>query len=452
MDDIQHPVEQPAPRRREGSPGVPGAPAPEEPITIRSAEDILAYVPHALGEWPQESLVAVGLADGRLGPTLRIDLPPRPKGAAVRPATLRRFADTVADYLTHDAGAGAVVAVYTRAAWTAPQTPPHRDVLDAVAARLAEEGVPVLEAWIVGPEHWRTVTCPDTACCPWPGESTAALRTGRIGAEMVYRGSSYGPAGQPEAARPEPPPAAVAAALEAYVEDPGRWWDPLVFTAALAAWDEVLSESRVPAPARVRLLAATLMRPALRDAVLVASAADAGTAWRGTAATRELRSGQAHAAPPALPGGVPAAEAAAALDSWSEGVRAGERGAVDGAGRAAGAEAPGGTPAGASAEFGLILMGSTGAAPAWTRIARLERIALGVAQMEEPELRAPALAVLAWVQWARGRGGRCLAFLERALSTDPGYRLALLLRGLVEQGELAGWARSRDTAWRREAA
>ncbi|MDP9885132.1 hypothetical protein J2W21_002651 [Sinomonas atrocyanea] len=451
MDDTQHPIEQPAPRDREGSPGVPRAAASEDPITIRSAEDILAYVPHALGEWPEESLVAVGLADGRLGPTLRIDLPARPKAVPVRPAALRRFSDTVADYLTHDAPVGAVLALYTRSAWAVPQAPPHRDVLDAVAARLTEAGVPVLEAWIVGPEHWRTVSCPDTSCCPWPGASVEALRTGRIGAEMVYRGSSYGPAGLPEAACPQPPPAAVAAALDAYVEDPGRWWDPLVFTAALAAWDEVLSEPRVAAPARVRLLAATLMRPALRDAVLVASATDAGTAWRGTAATQGLRPGPVQAALPALPGGVPAAEAAAALDLWSEGPRAGEGEPVPCAGREGNAGTPG-MPPGSSREFGLILMGSTGAAPAWERIARLERIALGVAQMEEPELRAPALAVLAWVQWARGRGGRCLAFLERALSTDPGYRLALLLRGLVEQGELAGWARSRETAWHREAA
>jgi hypothetical protein len=449
MDDIQHPVGQPARRDSEATRDATGAPA--DPITIRSAEDILAYVPHALGEWPEESLVAVGLGDGRLGPTLRIDLPARPKGAPVRPAALRRFSDTVADYLTHDALVGAVLTLYTRSAWPVPQSPPHREVVDAVAARLAEAGVPVLEAWVVGAEHWRTVTCADTACCPWPGDSVAALRTGRIGAEMVYRGSSYG-AGLPETARPEPPPAAVAAALEAYVEDPGRWWDPLVFTAALAAWDEVLSESRVPDPARVRLLAATLMRPALRDAVLVASAADAGTAWRGTGATQGLRAEQVQVAPPALPGGVPAAEAAAALDSWSEGPGAGERGSVPSAGRAPRTVQGASALPGSSREFGLILMGCTSAAPAWDRIARLERVALGVAQMEEPELRAPALAVLAWVQWARGRGGRCLAFLERALSTDPGYRLALLLRGLVEQGELAGWARSRDTAWHRGAA
>lgn len=453
MDDTQYPAEQHGlPLPASGPDAVraldpaDGPPA-DDPVTIRTAEDILAYIPHALGEWPEESLVAVCLADGHLGPTLRIDLPTRAGSAAPRGAALHRFAETVADYVVHDAPVGAVLAVYTRSPWPAPRQVPHRNALDAVAARLAEASIPVLEAWVVGPEHWRTATCTDSICCPWPGASVDALKASRLGAEMVYRGSSYGPRDLPEAPCPEAPPAAVAAALTSYLEDPGRWWDPLVFSAALAAWDEVLSEPQAPGPARLRLLAGTLMRPALRDAVLVASATDAATAWRGSAATAGLRPGPVRTAPPALPGGVRAAEAAAALHSWSEAPpeTVGEHlpRATPGPGER-GRPRPGSSP-----EFGLVLMGCTGTAPAWERIARLERVALSIAQMEEPELRAPALAVLAWIQWARGRGGRCLAFLERALSTDPGYRLALLLRGLVEQGELAGWARSRDTAWHR---
>lgn len=461
MDDIQNPLQPalPEPGSSTDGPitGEPGLGGAEDPLTIRTAEDILAYVPHALGEWPEESFVAVGLGDGRLGPTLRVDLPVRKGPSGGRAPALHRFADTVADYVGQDSPAGAVLAVYTRSAWTVPQAPPHREVIDAVAARLGQAGIPVLEAWVVGPGHWRTATCSDTACCPWPGASIESLRTSRVGAEMVYRGSSYGAPEAMDAQHPEPPPAAVAAALEAYLDDPERWWDPLVFTAALAAWDEVLSDPRPPGPERIRLLAATLMRPALRDAVLVASAADAATAWRGTSATESLRSAAAFGRPPALPGGVPALQAAAAAQVWSQ---------------AAATSAPGASAPGASApetratargveprdsagspglDFGRVLMGCTGAAPSWERIARLERVALGVAQMEEPEVRAPALAVLAWVQWARGRGSRCLAFLERSLSVDPGYRLALLLRGLVEQGELAAWARNRDTAWHRAA-
>lgn len=429
MDDTQQPASRPS--ASESDPVDDLSASPDEPLAIRTAEDILAYIPHALGEWPHESLVAVCLAAGRLGPTLRIDLP----GRRGQPS-LRRFADTVADYVAHAAPVGVVLAVYTGREWADPARPPHSDVVDAVAARLAEAEVPVLEVWIVGPEHWRTATCTDTSCCPWPGASIESLRASRVEAEMVYRGSSYGLQDLPETRAVEAPPAAVAAALDAYLQDPERWWDPWAFSAALAAWDESLSEAGEPGPARLRLLATTLVRPALRDAVLVASAADAATAWRGSAATATLRNGSSDGTPPALPGGVPQAEAAAAIDFWAE---------------CAALNTDGPSETSSAFEFGLVLMGCTGVAPAWDRIARLERVAMGLARMEEPEVRAPALSMLAWIQWARGRGGRSLKFLERALATDPDYRLALLLRRLVEHGELSGWARDRATAWHRAA-
>lgn len=449
MDDTQHPAADHVP----GATGIPDAQGPscgpdecalpesrDEPLAVRTAEDILAYIPHALGEWPQESLVAVCLADGHLGPTLRIDLPRR-RG----PSALGRFSDTVAGYVAHDRPAGAVLAVYTRTPWTDPRRAPHQEVVDALIARLAEEGVPVLEVWAVGPEHWRTTTCTDVLCCPWPGASVESLRDSRIEAEMVYRGSSYAPV--PDLPEGTVPRASVSAALEACFQDPERWWDPYEFTAALAVWDEVLSEADPPDPDRLRLLAATLLRPALRDAVMVAAAADAATAWRGSSATAILRTEPVdghpttrfQGIPPALPGGVPAAEAAAALDCWSEATPPAQ---ADGAGT-------GPRDAVSGFEFGLVLMGCTGTAPSWARIARLERVAMSLARMEEPEVRAPALSILAWVQWARGRGGRCVAFLERALSADPDYRLAQLLLGLVQQGELPGWSRSGATAWHR---
>lgn len=416
----------------------------DEPLAIRTAEDILAYIPHALGEWPHESLVAVCIADGHLGPTLRIDLPRR-RG----PGALARFVDTVAGYVAHDQPIGAVIAVYSHTPWTDPHQPPHQDVVDALTARLAEERVPVLDTWTVGSEHWRTTTCADVLCCPWPGASVESLRESRIEAEMVYRGSSYATRVGSWTPALTGHQASVSAALDAYFQDPECWWDPYEFTAALAVWDEVLSDPDAPGTERLRLLAATLLRPALRDAVLVASAADAATAWRGSPATAILRAAplgggpanRPQGVPPALPGGVPAAEAAAALDCWSEGALGSAPEGGDGAPR----------EAVSAFEFGLVLMGCTGTAPAWDRIARLERVALDLARMEEPEVRAPALSILGWIQWARGRGGRCVAYLERALSADPDYRLAHLLLGLVRHGELAGWSRSRATAWHRGA-
>ncbi|GAB4099515.1 DUF4192 family protein [Sinomonas halotolerans] len=510
MDENQTPPIRPlmapqghAPGHAAGAASGEADPPHPEPLVIRDAEDVLGYIPHALGEWPCESLVAVTLCGGTLGATLRVDLPgpaapgstgpvpafpesatavsaasgsavPRPHGADPRAAGLAQLARAVGEYVAGDRSVDAVVlAVYTDAPWPEPGRPPHADVVAAVEARLVRAGIPILDAWTVGSDHWRTSRCVDARCCPWPGKPTEALRTGRIGAEMVYRGSSYGAYTVPEARAGRIPPAAASAELDRYRDDPEAWWDPLAFTAAIAAWDEVL-DGRVPAAGyRLRLLSLTLVRPALRDAVIVTAAAGAGLAWRGSRATAPLRMGPRPEVPPVLPGGADPATVLAAMDRWRG--EAAQRTPIDPTGRDAGgpAGAGGGTPAegvparaeavgngghpGAAqetttTEYGLVLVGATGIAPDWERIGRLEHVCALLAQSEEPEVRAPALTLLAWVHWARGRGGRSLRCLERALMADPDYRLARLLKRLVEAGELSGWARSRETAWRRSAA
>ena len=426
-------------------PGLPEGPEPpEEPLTVRSPGDVLAYIPHALGEWPAESLVAITVGRGKLGPILRANLPAPGAGG------LGRFAEKVGDYVCSDSKAE-VLALYTEAAWPEVGRPPHSSLLAAVGERLDASGLPVLDAWIVGPTHWRTVLCTDFHCCPWPGHSVDELRTGRVGAEMVYRGSSYGPPEIPEPRMRLLPPAARSAELQRYRDDPGRWWDPLAFTAALAAWDEVLENASHATPERLRLLAVTLARPALRDAVIVAAASDAGTAWRGSRATVSLRAAAAEGVPPALPGGVPAEQALAALSVWRRGPQreqVGDASVPRGGPRELGEPGVDSPGAGADSAIGAVLLGHTATAPDWGRIEQLGRICRRLAEMEEPEVRAPALSLLAWIHWARGRGGQSLRYLERALSADPGYRLAQLLRRFVDHGELSGWARRGDAAWR----
>lgn len=49
-----------------------------------------------------------------------------------------------------------------------------------------------------------------------------------------------------------------------------------------------------------------------------------------------------------------------------------------------------------------------------------------------PPYDAPACALLAWVAYARGDGSRANVALDRALSTDPAYPLALLLRTALD--------------------
>ncbi len=62
-------------------------------LTIKDPADLLSFIGHTLGFWPQESLVCITLDKGKVGATLRIDLP-RQSGTELP------YARTVSSYLT----------------------------------------------------------------------------------------------------------------------------------------------------------------------------------------------------------------------------------------------------------------------------------------------------------------------------------------------------------------
>ncbi len=64
-------------------------------LTIKDSADLLSFIGHALGFWPNESLVCITLDKGKVGATLRIDLPPQP-------GTELSYARTVSSFLTSD--------------------------------------------------------------------------------------------------------------------------------------------------------------------------------------------------------------------------------------------------------------------------------------------------------------------------------------------------------------
>ncbi|KHL03094.1 DUF4192 domain-containing protein [Sinomonas humi] len=397
-------------------------------LSVREPEDLLGYIPHALGEWPQESLVAITLGAGSVGVSVRVDLP-----GALEPDELECFAGTVAEYLITDPLAdSAVLALYSAVEWRDINVPPHGAAVTAVRAALADLGIPLLDAWLVGEHTWRSLLCDQTECCPWPGQSVETIRASRVNAELVYRGSAFG--AEPEAG---PRASAERAQTPAQVgprrESEEDWWAPGQFAAALAVWDEALSTGRIPTDERLRLLAASLVRPALRDAVIVGAALGGSAAWHGSRAIGVLDSSPRGAAvgAPALAGGLSSEEVSARVGTWEEQQET-ESTEID-----------------AALEFGAVILGQTRERPQWERIERLERIMRLLVEREEPEIRAPALAVLGWICWARGRGSKAAGFLRRSLSAIPGYRFADLLARVIDRGDLAGWARSPETAWRR---
>jgi hypothetical protein len=108
-----------------------------EKLTIKTPSDVLSFIGHTLGFWPQESLVCITLNDNGIGATLRIDLPRQP-GQELP------YARTVAHYLTSDTNATSIIfAVYTRGTHHSGEAKPHAGTIAALTGVLAEQGITI---------------------------------------------------------------------------------------------------------------------------------------------------------------------------------------------------------------------------------------------------------------------------------------------------------------------
>jgi hypothetical protein len=391
---------------------------PPEHLTVRGPEDILGFIPHSLGYWPADSLVAMTMQGKRLRATLRLDLP--------GPETLadpRDYARTVRDYLAADSNAdGALLFIFTNRGWMdRPET--YRGLLDALESRLDAAGMAVRDAWYVGDDYWRSATCADLMCCPLPGMPVQVIKDSMLNAEMVYRGSSVGPAPE-NAALPAP---ALSGAERAAVRKSEDAWtarlDPRrgsreQFNRLLAHWGSVLTSAGPGLPLdHIAFLRASLGVSAWRDAVFVMAAAGTPAALAGAEAFGifEDSCSLAPVGPPDL-GQVAAVSTFDA--SWN---------------------VPG---------YGEVLLGLEPEIPAWDSLNNLDTV-LEQLSACGGQPGAAALTGRGWIAWCRGRGSYAAAYLARALEEEPGYRLAELMLQLVRRGTLCGWAGRKEAAWRR---
>ncbi|KIS27748.1 hypothetical protein TV39_08300 [Arthrobacter sp. SPG23] len=410
----------------------PERPTPER-LTITGPEDILGFIPHSLGYWPANSLVAMTMQGKRLGATLRVDLPVLDSDAG-----LRRFARTVREYLEadHDAD-GTLLVLFSDEGWFAgadsvpggvPAGVPAEGTLAWLVAALEVElelsGRPVRDAWYVGEVFWRNAHCFDPSCCPFPGRSVEEIRESRLNAEMVFRGSSVGE--DPSVAAVAPPVAARADGSVLEAEE--RWAGELValrgsrsqFAMVLDVWGRVLAaDPGTILPATLAgYLRASLRVPHWRDAVLVMSAAGRQAAEQGAEDFGIFEpDGDLPVVSPPL-GGLPAASPA----------------------EDAAYPVPG---------YGDVLLGLAPASPRWNRMRTLEVVLLQLGAAGGGEGGAASLTGRGWIEWCRGRGSFAHALLDQALAVHPGYRLAGLLSELVSRGTLCGWAGRRDAAWQK---
>jgi hypothetical protein len=263
-------------------------------LSIHQPEDILGYIPHMLGYWPEDSLVAITMQGRVLGATLRVDLPPGRSRWA-----LDSFADVIRNYLIADEDAdGVVLAIYTDVGWDdggvlCTSIP----LLEALQLSLQEVGLPIRDAWLIGSEYWRGAYCSDASCCPAPGLPVDRIKNSRLSAELVYRGSAIGPSprsglGNLLLARQGALDPLVMEAESRYAELlRGRWLSEACLDAVLAVWLQVINGCSQSQSAQLgtddRLLGFlrhTLTVATWRDAVMVMAAAGIGSAKSGAEA------------------------------------------------------------------------------------------------------------------------------------------------------------------------
>lgn len=165
-------------------------------MRISDPGEIAAALPALLGFRPRESAVLVSLRGqgaGRVGLTVRADLPDAPQESAAAAVLARSVR-------TDRPGAALLVVVSEAPDVPALDVPgrrpdggapglPHRGLVHQVVLALAREAVPLRAALLVRAGRWWSYDCPRTCCAPEAGtvlpEGVTALEAASVATGMV---------------------------------------------------------------------------------------------------------------------------------------------------------------------------------------------------------------------------------------------------------------------------
>jgi hypothetical protein len=94
-----------------------------------------------------------------------------------------------------------------------------------------------------------------------------------------------------------------------------------------------------------------------------------------------------------------------------------------------------------------LLLGQTKQAPRWGRVDRATDVLLHLYTRADGANAAPVLTSLGVIQWWEGHSSHAHECFQRALYSDPGYRLAQLSDQMIVAGILPPWATDRNAAY-----
>ncbi len=403
-------------------------------IRVSAGEDLLAFIPHIMGYWPERSIVCIGMNGKRLRATLRMDLPPEGMNDSAG------FAQVAASQLASDGEAdGCLIAIFGDEDWYAPRDLPQEGIYAELCKAFEQLRIPVRDAWYVGPNFWRSLECTNERCCPWPGKDNASIRESFVNTEFIYRGSMVGDSPRQQiqgliTVTDEAFAVKVAEAGEPFrdtLQSCGAGARQMAVT--LGAWEMALYQwPKKPDASMSAFLLASLGAVTVRDAVIVSMATGPNAALAGAAATGTLKPDDAPMqAPVNWYGGNQAEGWDATIEDVSE----------EAVTRAA-------------ADFGNIVIGevsdegrSRPLGPDWNRLFKADQLLQFLATATDSADKAPVLCLLGWIEWCRGRGTWAGHYFHFCDEIQPGYRLAQLLDRLLAVGYVAACAKNPATAW-----
>ena len=228
-----------------------------ETFTIKTPADVLSFVGHTLGFWPRESLVCITLVDNHVGATLRVDLP--------KPGAEISYAQTIAEYLAHDAKAASVdFALYTSLPAEAGRARPHAATIAALTGALAERGMSIRDGLLVGDD---AVSQYDGDPNSGPSLPLSSTQSSQINAEFVYRGSSIAPTSR-ITLPPSTKETQTADAVENFVNSIQSLNVRDAMDRARTLWTEMLDAKSFPTDEQIVSLIAGLQFPTIRDQLM----------------------------------------------------------------------------------------------------------------------------------------------------------------------------------------
>lgn len=362
---------------------------------------------------------------------MRLDLPTGPS------PNYAQYAAMAAGYLMQDGQAdGVLIAVFAEHDWCEQNPPAELALYELLREEFQSYGIRVHDAWYVGPDHWRSFECEDTACCPWPGTPNTSIQSSALNAELVFQGSVV--AGTPRQRVKEmcaivdvgQAKKVTRAVRQECLGLGGGGVAANQLPLILEAWERALTHwPSEPSEETMAFLAGTLQLSTVRDAVMVAVAVSPELSLAGIEGLGFMAP---DCAQPSQPPGWPLL---------------GEGYQLDGQQRSSGVLMV------AAKSFGEVLMGGGDGSeevlcgPNWPRLDAAEGLLLHILANLEGASRAPLLCILGWILWCRGRGSWAGVYFELAQDCSQGYPLAKLLDELLCTGYIAMWARDPLTAW-----